>query len=47
MKNEKLTEQLLQNPENEVKVLVSGKWYLLEDIRKYCNNPEVKKNDRV
>lgn len=45
MKNEKLTEQLLQNPKNEV--LVSGKLYLLENIRKYCNNPEVKKNDRV
>ena len=43
MTDKKLAEKLLQNPENEVKVLVSGKWYLLKDIRKYCNNPEVKK----
>lgn len=43
MTDKKLAEKLLQNPKNEVKVLVSGEWYLLKDIRKYCNNPEVKK----
>ena len=41
MTDKKLAEKLLQNPKNEV--LVSGEWYLLKDIMKYCNNPEVKK----
>ena len=38
MKNKELADLLLQNPDNEVLVLVKGKWYLLEDIKKVTNN---------
>lgn len=38
MKNKELADLLLQNPDNEVLVLVKGKWYLLEDIKEVTNN---------
>ena len=40
MKNKELAGLLLQNPDNEVLVLVlvKGKWYLLEDIKEVTNN---------
>lgn len=38
MKNKELADLLLQNPDNEVLVLVKGKWYLTEDIKEVTNN---------
>ena len=52
MKNRDLANLLLKTPENDVKVLVEGKWYLTEDIKEVkntngltaivVNNPETK-----
>lgn len=38
MKNKELADLLLQNPENEVVVLIKGNWYLQEDIKEITNN---------
>lgn len=55
MKNKDLAELLLQNPESDVKIVISGKWYLTEEIKEVkskdnltfiiVNNPETKNNN--
>lgn len=38
MKNKELAERLLQNPEDEVKILVVGQWHLAEEIKQVKSN---------
>ena len=39
MKNKELADLLLQNPENEVVVLIKGNWYLQEiKVKEITNN---------
>jgi hypothetical protein len=55
MKNKDLAKVLLENPENDVKVLVEGKWYLTTEIKEVkdkhsltaiiVNNPETRENN--